>query len=437
MQERTAVEVATLKVARVLQSNHLCPMVPTTKISQIEFVNEGSRLNEVIDLLRHAPRVAVDIESNGFFRYHERVCLVQLASAETAFLVDPLAINDVRPLGELLADRSVEKVFHAADNDLRSLDRDWGFRVNNLFDTSIAAAFVGSERLGLQSVMKEYTGVELAKPRRLQLSDWTKRPLSPEAQKYAADDVLHLLQVREALSERLNELSRLPWTKAEFERMQKVRHTPTDREWAFLSIKGRRDLDRRGLAVLRSVFRFREREASRRDRPPFKVIPDFALLKLSSEPAVDLATVKGLGRFGRRPANRGLKAAIDNGLRSKPITLPQRMRREFTRSLEETDTVKARLRSLKSWRSELGRGLGLDSSLLWPRVSLERLARDPTGLDAELVSPEVRSWQRCEFGTALNRVLETLEPLNRSGRPPRRPRPIASTTTIQVKTLWP
>ena len=222
MQERTAVEVATLKVARVLQSNHLCPMVPTTKISQIEFVNEGSRLNEVIDLLRHAPRVAVDIESNGFFRYHERVCLVQLASAETAFLVDPLAINDVRPLGELLADRSVEKVFHAADNDLRSLDRDWGFRVNNLFDTSIAAAFVGSERLGLQSVMKEYTGVELAKPRRLQLSDWTKRPLSPEAQKYAADDVLHLLQVREALSERLNELSRLPWTKAEFERMQKV-----------------------------------------------------------------------------------------------------------------------------------------------------------------------------------------------------------------------
>ena len=383
-------------------------MTQTTKMNQIEFVNERSRLDEVIGLLRHGPRVAVDIESNGFFRYHERVCLVQLASAETAFLVDPMAIDDVRPLGDLLTDRSVEKVFHAADNDLRSLDRDWEFRVNNLFDTSIAAAFAGSERLGLQSVVKEYAGVELAKPRRLQLSDWTKRPLSPEAQKYAADDVLHLLQVREALSARLNELSRLAWTKEEFERMEKVRHTPADRAWAFLSIKGRRDLNRTGLAVLNSVFRFREREASRIDRPPFKVIPDFALLKISSEPAVDLATVKGLGRFGRRPANRGLKAAIDKGLRSKPLTLPRRIRSEITRIPEETERDKARLRSLKTWRSELGRGLGLDSSLLWPRVSLERLARDPSGLDAELVSPEVRSWQKHEFGAALNRVLETL-----------------------------
>ena len=162
-------------------------------MSQIELITGESRLAEVVDHISRAPRVAVDIESNGFFRYHERVCLVQLASAETAFIVDPLAIDDVRPLGKLLGDRSVEKVFHAPDYDLRSLDRDWGFRVNNLFDTSIAAAFAGSEQLGLQSVVEEHAGVELVKDRKLQRSDWTMRPLSPEALKYAADDVLHLL----------------------------------------------------------------------------------------------------------------------------------------------------------------------------------------------------------------------------------------------------
>lgn len=377
-------------------------------MSQIEFVNERSRLDEVIDLLRQAPRVAVDIESNGFFRYHERVCLVQLASAETAFLVDPLAIDDVGPLDELFADSSVEKVFHAADYDLRSLDRDWEFHVNNLFDTSIAAALVGSERLGLQAVVEEFAGVELTKSRKLQLSDWTKRPLSPEALNYAADDVLHLLQVRDALTARLNELSRLVWVKEEFERMERVRHTPTDREWAFLSIRGSRDLDGRALAVLRSLFHFREREASRVDRPLFKVIPDFALLRLSSAPTADLSTVKGLGRFGRRPANRGLKAAIDKGLKSKPLTLPRRIRSEITRIPEETARDKARLRRLKSWRSKLGRRLALDSSLLWPRVSLERLARDPRGLHSEFDSPEVRSWQKHEFGRALKHVLETL-----------------------------
>ena len=267
-------------------------------MSQIEFVTGESRLAEVVDHISRAPRVAVDIESNGFFRYHERVCLVQLASAETAFIVDPLAIDDVRPLGKLLGDRSVEKVFHAPDYDLRSLDRDWGFRVNNLFDTSIAAAFAGSEQLGLQSVVEEHAGVELVKDRKLQRSDWTMRPLSPEALKYAADDVLHLLKVRESLSARLETLSRLAWAEEEFARMENVRHTPPERELAFLSIKGSRDLDGRGLAILRSLYQFREQEAKHLDRSFFRVIPDSALVQLSSEPEADLSAVKGLGRYG-------------------------------------------------------------------------------------------------------------------------------------------
>ena len=147
------------------------------------------------------------------------------------------------------------------DYDLRSLDRDWGFRVNNLFDTSIAAAFAGSEQLGLQSVVEEHAGVELVKDRKLQRSDWTMRPLSPEALTYSADDVLHLLKVRESLSARLETLSRLSWAEEEFARMENVRHTPPERELAFLSIKGSRDLDGRGLAILRSLYQFREQEA--------------------------------------------------------------------------------------------------------------------------------------------------------------------------------
>lgn len=172
-------------------------------MSHIELVRSESRLVEVVDCISSAQRVAVDIESNGFFRYHERICLVQLSSGDTAFLVDPLAIEDLRPLGELLGDLSVEKVFHAGDYDLRSFDRDWGFRLNNIFDTGIAASLIGSQQLSLQAVVEEYAGVKLEKHRNLQRSDWTKRPLSPEAVKYAASDVLHLLKVREELSARL------------------------------------------------------------------------------------------------------------------------------------------------------------------------------------------------------------------------------------------
>ena len=377
-------------------------------MSRIELVDTGSRLSEVVDSISRAPRVAVDIESNGFFRYHERVCLVQLAAYETAFLVDPLAIEDIQPLGDLLGDQSVEKVFHGADYDLRSLDRDWGFRVNNLFDTGIAAAFVGSTRLGLQSVVQERLGIELAKPKELQRSDWTMRPLSPEALGYAADDVLYLSRVREALALQLKELSRLEWAEEEFSRLENVKHTPADRESAFLSVKGSQGLDGRGLAILRSLFQFREREASRLDRSRFRVMPDSALVQVASEPTADLSTVKGLGQFGRSPASKGLRAAIDQGLVAPHVTRPKPIRNEGALDPEERERVMLHLRVLKTWRGQLGRELQMDPSLLWPTVSLERLARWLDDLDSEFVSPEVRSWQRREFGAALREILATL-----------------------------
>ena len=377
-------------------------------MGRIELVSTASRLAEVVDALSKAPRVAVDLESNGFFRYHERVCLVQLSAGDTAFLADPLEIDDMGPLGDLLRDESVEKVFHAADYDIRSLDRDWGFRVAGLFDTGIAAAFVGSSQLGLQSVVEQQIGLVLAKPRKLQRSDWSLRPLGPEALSYAADDVLHLPQVREALSSRLEELGRFGWVKEEFARLENVRHTPADREQAYLSIKGGRGLNGKGLAILRSLFRFREREASRRDRPPFKVMPDSALIELATEPAADLSKVKGLGRFGRRPANRGIRAAIEEGRKSAPVTRPKRARTGEALSPAERKRAEARLKVFKTWRKELGLKLRLDPALLWPAVSLERLARRPDTLDSELVSAEVRSWQGREFGESLRGILATL-----------------------------
>ena len=129
---------------------------------------------------------------------------------------------------------------------------------------------------------------------------------------------------------------------------------------------------------------------------------------LSSEPEADLSAVKGLGRYGHPPDNRGLKAAIHEGIRSGPVTRPRPIRGEEKLSPAERERVMTRSKGLKTWRSQLGKELSMDSSLLWPAVSLERLARRPSGLHSELVSPEVRSWQKREFSSALRRVLATL-----------------------------
>jgi ribonuclease D len=375
-----------------------------------ETVTTTERLTDVISHASRSRLVGLDIESNGFHRYPERVCLVQLAAGGSAFLIDPLATPDMGPLGKLLADSSVEKVLHSADYDLRSLDRDWGFRISNLFDTSVAAAFAGSAGLGLAAVLQEYLGVEVPKSKRLQRADWTLRPLSEEARLYAASDVLHLERARDLLVERLDGLSRLPWVTEECGRLAETRYRPPDAAWAFLKMKGSRALDGRGLAVLRSLHRFREREAVRRDRPPFKVLSDAVLVGLAASPHSSLETVTGLGRYGRPGSAKSLRAALHDGLRDGPVGRPPR-KPQNNRRLRGEERVKAaeRLKRAKSWRTGLGLQLGLDPALLWPARSLERLAGWRNSIDEEFESIDVRSWQRQEFGDSLRTLFAGLD----------------------------
>ena len=353
--------------------------------------------------------VALDIESNGFHRYPERICLVQLATGGDIFLIDPLAVEDIAPLGELLASSSIEKIFHAADYDIRSLDRDWSFRVTPLFDTSIAAAFVGHKSLGLASLLKERLGVDIPKSKRLQRADWTNRPISAELREYAASDVRHLHRLVALLRERLGELGRTEWVREECERLANVKYAPPDVEAAFLSVKGSRDLDDRGLAILRSLHRFREREARNRDRPPFKVFSDAAMATLAASHDCDLSEVKGLGRYayGRRAS--GVRRAIREGLAAEPVRRPRHKREERPRvGAGEREAARKRLRLLKKWRQDLALTLNLDPALLWPAKSLERISVNPCSIESELHDSGVRHWQRQEFAASLSEFVGNL-----------------------------
>lgn len=346
--------------------------------------------------------VALDIESNGFHRYPERICLVQLATGGNIFLIDPLAFENIAPLGELLACPSVEKMFHAASHDIRSLDRDWHFQVTPLFDTSIAAAFVGHRSLGLASLLKECLGVDIPKSKRLQRADWTNRPISAELRNYAAADVRHLHRLASILRERLDELGRTEWVREECERLANVKYVPPDVGAAFLTVKGSRDLDGRGLAVLRSLHGFREREARSRDRPPFKIFSDAVLVTLAANQDCDLSEVKGIGRyaFGRRAS--GVRKAIREGLDATPVRRSRHRGEDRPRvGTGERKAARERLRLLKQWRLELAMTLNLDPGLLWPAKSLERISANPSHIASELHDPGVRHWQRQEFTASL------------------------------------
>ncbi len=368
----------------------------------VEVVTAGSRLASIVDSAMRKPLVAADLESNGFFRYPERICLVQLATDDAVHVIDPLSIDDPAPLGRLLADRSVGKIFHSADYDIRSLDRDWGFHIRGLFDTSIAAAFVGSEKLGLAAVLKEYLDVEVSKDKKLQRADWSRRPLTDEMLQYAAQDVAHLARLKGVLDGKLARLGRTEWVREETDRLARVRHTPPDEEWGFLSVKGSRDLDGRGLAVLRSLHSFRENEALMLDRPPFKVLSDSVIAALAADPQADIPKVKGIGRYGRGPGVAKVRRAIREGLGAPPVRRPRQPRPDGERlSPKERARARDRLRLLKGWRSDEAAKLRLEPPLIWPAVSLGRLAARPDSLPSELECEDVRRWQRREFGESL------------------------------------
>ena len=375
--------------------------VPIDSVEQkssipIELLTSSGQVSELARILVQEPAIAIDTESNSRHRYPERVCLVQVATNSKVYLIDTLAVNDMKPIGEVLADETVAKVTQGAEYDIRCLDREWGFRVRNLFDTSIAARFVGMKQTGLSVLIGDLLGVHIPKDARIQKSDWSRRPLSHEAVNYAAMDVWYLLSIKKTLESGLRTLARSLWVSEECARLEEIRYVAPDPETAFLSLKGSRRLDGQEKAILKRLFMLREAEARRRNLPPYYVLPHETLIYLASNPAVDIAQLPALRRQVDSRFGRLLRATVHRGLADPPIGNPIRHRIQPVTSLEIE-----RLKMLKRWRTNLGTQLSIDPALVWPMASLERLAKVPSTLDAEIRVPEVRQWQREQFATSL------------------------------------
>ena len=241
-------------------------------------VADAAALERLLEALRPEPVVALDTESNSFHVYRERVCLLQLSTREQDFVVDPLAV-DVQPLGALLCDGR-ETVLHGADYDVRCLRREYGWRLPRLFDTMIAARRLGRTGLGLSALVEQRFGVKLSKAN--QRSDWGRRPLSPDQIAYAALDTHFLLPLAEGLRSELHERGEADAAVLEFERIAGVepRERVFDQE-GWRRLKGARELDPQGKAVLRALWIAREARAAEADRPPFKVLAEQSMLEIA------------------------------------------------------------------------------------------------------------------------------------------------------------
>jgi ribonuclease D len=318
-------------------------------------------------------------------------------------LVDPLAAKDLSPLAPVLANPAIRKIFHAADYDIRSLYRDFGMEIRGLFDTMIACQMLGEERVGLADVLGKYMNVTLDK--RYQRADWSKRPLEEGMVRYAAEDTCYLHPLAEMLERRLRDMGRLSWAEEEFALLEQVRPSENNGP-LFLRVKGAALLEGKQLAVLDQLLQWRDEEACRRDRPPFKIVGNKTLLDLARIIPGGLGETSNIEGFSPRLADRYGRALL--GAVRKGVALPREQWPVYPRGerRERDPAVEERMKVLKNVRSAMAERLAMDPGVLVNNAQLEGLARAcPANLHQVAELGVLKNWQREVLGEEAVRAL--------------------------------
>ncbi|MDD3991792.1 MAG: HRDC domain-containing protein [Desulfobacteraceae bacterium] len=348
--------------------------------------------------------IAVDLEADSMYHFREKVCLLQMAAAGESRVIDPLAVPDLSALAPLFARPDIRKIFHGADYDVRSLYRDFGIVIDNLFDTQIAATFLGFTETGLDGMLRQCFGIQLDK--KFQKKDWSRRPLPEEMVTYAARDVIYLEPLAERLQAELEAKGRLEWVEEECDLLRQVRPPEPNNSPMFLRFKGAGRLDRRSLAVLEALLQLRATIAARKDRPLFKVFGNAGLLTLAREKPTTLDALTACKALSPKQITihgEAILNAIDRALGIPPNRLPHYPRQRPQHAAPE---VPDRVAALKSWRDRQAIKLTIDPAVLFNKAQLTAIARAyPRRMEELRQIPEIRRWQINSFGRNLLGVL--------------------------------
>ena len=353
------------------------------------------QLTQMVAALRQAQRFALDTESNSLYAYYYRVCLIQISTDDADYLLDPLALEDLAPLRALVAEPGIEVTMHAAENDLLLLHHDFGFLFSQVFDTLWAARILGWNKPGLASILKEQFGV--VQNKRMQRTDWGKRPLTEEQLQYARLDTHYLLPLRDQLEQDLRNSGRWEEAKEVFDSLIDIRWQEKE-PLTIWRISGVRDLTPQQLAVLQALFDWREKRAQKRDMPPFKVLRNETLMALAQRQPTTANALRQTPFTPRRLPNhlvRQLLRAIRQGQTMPPPSPPHRT----TNNRRPTEAEQARYERLRAWRTRVARARGVDPDVVLTNQVLMALARaHPADIAALQATELLGPWKLSAYG---------------------------------------
>lgn len=363
---------------------------------QLQYIDSAQALQAFCSRLAGVDWIALDTEFLREKTYYPKLCLLQIATPEVVACIDPLALDDLNPLLELIFDPAITKVMHAARQDMEIFFHLRGAAPGPVFDTQIAALLLGyPDQIGYGNLVREMLGVNLDKLHTR--ADWSLRPLTRDQLHYAADDVIYLVEVYRQLQHKLQQLGRLDWLAEDFAQLSRAELYQTRPEQAWLKVKGSNRLKGASLSVLQALASWREEQAIRRDLPRGWILRDDALLEIARhKPATAeaLGKLRGLGdrlldKFGEQ-----LVALVVNAAGVKPQAFPgsdERVR--LTPAQDALVDVMMALVRLGGARH------ALNPAMLASRKDLEKLALGAADADV------LHGWRRKLVGEQLQALL--------------------------------
>lgn len=373
------------------------------KLPPYQFITSQTAWQGCLESLQNQPSIALDLEANSMYAYRERICLIQISIPGNDYIIDPVAPLDLTGLGNILADSSKQKVFHAAEYDLLLMKREYHWELNNLFDTMWAARILGYERFGLANLLDTVFEIQISK--QYQKSNWCKRPLSPEQLEYAQHDTHHLLALRDQLKQELQKAGRLTEALEIFVDQTKVE--PNNQEFdpdSFWSINGVKELTAPQQAILKNLAIYRNEEAKKRDQPLFKILSDKTLFELAKDMPRnqrELQEIHGMSPGQIRRFGKSILIIIQESKNEPPPARPKQINRP-------PEAVIFRYEKLHQWRKDSAKKRGVESDVILSRDCLWDIARhNPNSTDDLHHIETLGDWRRQTYGEEILTVLHT------------------------------
>lgn len=365
-----------------------------SELIDTEVVDDQAGLISIVEGLSNSDIYAIDTEFHREKTYFAKLALIQLRWSDRLAIIDPLNL-DLSVLSKIFHSNSVA-VFHAGSQDLEILHRAAGAVPRSIFDTQIAAGFLGMRTPSLSSLHENLLGLKLTKGDRL--TDWLQRPLKESQLQYAASDVRHLLELHQVLTERLIKLKRYEWAEAEFVTFLEKRQKLIDPKDAWQRIKEAKHLNKQARGVAQALAEWRELAAQKNDIPIRYIMSDLALVGIAQRKPTKLSDLKNIRGFDyaqyQKEKGQHLLKIVEKGLKADPVPSLKSRKKSLPPEMRPAVTL------LSAWLSQFATDQNIDPALLGSRSDIEELLRGESDSRLQV------GWRHEEVGEQVDNLLK-------------------------------